>query len=80
MIIEDRERHKEEVCAMWQRNFHDPAPYAEFYFTEVYGKNEILLNLSGDSADRLTAMEAGTDRKELPESFRRPGRSGGCFI
>ena len=72
MIIEDRERHKEEVCAMWQRNFHDPAPYAEFYFTEVYGKNEILLNLSGDSADRLTAMEAGRDREgasgELPEA------------
>lgn len=72
MIIEDRERHKEEVCAMWQRNFHDPAPYAEFYFTEVYGKNEILLNLSGDSADRLMAMEAGRDREgasgELPEA------------
>lgn len=46
MIIEENRQYKEEVYAMWQGNFHDPAPYAAFYFSEVYGKNEILLQVS----------------------------------
>lgn len=40
MIIRENGRHREEVYAMWQRNFHDPVPYADFYFTEVYGKTK----------------------------------------
>lgn len=48
MIIEENQLYKEDIYAMWQRNFHDPVPYADFYFDEVYGKNEILLNVEGD--------------------------------
>lgn len=46
MIIEEKGLCKEEVYGMWQRNFHDPVPYTDFYFQEVYGKNQILLNVS----------------------------------
>ena len=44
MIYEENGQYRDEIYDMWQRNFHDPAPYADFYFQEVYGKNEILLN------------------------------------
>ena len=35
---------------MWQDNFHDPVSYADFYFKEVYGKNEVLINQEEDVA------------------------------
>lgn len=44
MIIWDDGTRKQRVYDMWQDNFHDPMPYADFYFQEVYGKNEVLLN------------------------------------
>ena len=44
MISLEKGQKKDEIFAMWQRNFHDPVPYAKFYFDEVYGKNEILIN------------------------------------
>ncbi|MCD8018149.1 MAG: GNAT family N-acetyltransferase [Clostridiales bacterium] len=46
MIFQEMGENRDEIYAMWQRNFHDPVPYADFYFDEVYGKNEILLNIS----------------------------------
>ena len=51
MIVEEKGLCRDEVYGMWQRNFHDPAPYADFYFQEVYGKNQVLLNLSGKTMD-----------------------------
>lgn len=52
MIIEENGQQRDAVYAMWQRNFHDPVPYADFYFTEVYGKNEILLNVTGEEENQ----------------------------
>ena len=44
MIVWDDGTKKQRVYEMWEDNFHDPVSYANFYFTEVYGKNEVLLN------------------------------------
>ena len=55
MIYEENGQYRDEIYDMWQRNFHDPAPYADFYFQEVYGKNEILLNAG--SAPEMTPGE-----------------------
>ena len=44
MIIWDDGTKKQRVYEMWEDNFHDPVSYADFYFSEVYGKNEVLLN------------------------------------
>ena len=44
MIVWEDGTRKQRVYDMWQDNFHDPVSYADFYFEEVYGKNEILLN------------------------------------
>ncbi|MCI6859520.1 MAG: GNAT family N-acetyltransferase [Eubacterium sp.] len=57
MIVLDDGSRKKEIYDMWQRNFHDPAAYAMFYFDEVYGKNEILLNLEDkDGEETLKGM------------------------
>lgn len=50
MITPENGMRKDEIYAMWQRNFHDPVSYANFYFEEVYGKNEILLNTEKDDS------------------------------
>ena len=55
MILLEDGKKKEEIYAMWQRNFHDPVPYARFYFDEVYGKNDILLNVQDDE-DTIKGM------------------------
>lgn len=47
IVLEDGTR-KQRVYDMWQDNFHDPVSYADFYFKEVYGKNEVLLNQTDD--------------------------------
>lgn len=52
MIIGENGRHRDEIYAMWQRNFHDPVPYADFYFAEVYGNNDILLNVTEGEEDQ----------------------------
>lgn len=44
MIVWDDGTKKQRVYEMWEDNFHDPVSYANFYFNEVYGKNEVLLN------------------------------------
>lgn len=49
MISLENGQKKDMVYEMWQRNFHDPIPYADFYFDEVYGKNDILLNVQEDT-------------------------------
>lgn len=49
MIVWDDGTRKQRVYEMWQENFHDPMPYADFYFQEVYGKNEVLLNQEEDA-------------------------------
>ena len=73
MIIRENGRYREEVYAMWQRNFHDPVPYADFYFTEVYGKNEVLLNVTdtagikGSAASEMPALHAAAMGEELPD-------------
>lgn len=51
MILYEDGTRKEALHAMWQENFHDPAAYAAFYFEEVYGKNEILLNVLDSQKD-----------------------------
>lgn len=60
MICWENGKYKEDILAMWQRNFHDPAPYAEFYFEEVYGKNRVMLNL---------------DKQEEEKDFDKAGRN-----
>ena len=40
MIVWDDGTKKQRVYEMWEDNFHDPVSYANFYFNEVYGKNE----------------------------------------
>ena len=44
MIVWDNGTKKQRVYEIWEDNFHDPVSYANFYFNEVYGKNEVLLN------------------------------------
>lgn len=56
MIKKENGRNRDEVYAMWQRNFHDPVPYADFYFAEVYGNNEILLNMAGGQEEQIRGM------------------------
>ena len=73
MIIRENGRHREEVYAMWQRNFHDPVPYADFYFTEVYGKHVVLLNVTdtagikGSAASEMPTLHAAAMGEELPD-------------
>lgn len=43
MIRFEEGNQKEQLYDMWRRIFHDTVPYTDFYFREVYGKNEILL-------------------------------------
>lgn len=43
MVRWDDGNNREELSAMWSRIFHDTLPYISFYFDEVYGKNEVLL-------------------------------------
>lgn len=43
MIKYDDGNNRDLIYQMWQRNFHDPADYAHFYFDEIYGKNEVML-------------------------------------
>ena len=39
------------IYDMWQRNFRDPVPYANFYFSQVYGNNEVVLRFPDSSED-----------------------------
>ena len=50
MIVWDDGTKKQRIYEMWQDNFHDPVSYADFYFKEVYGKNEVLINQEEDVA------------------------------
>ena len=50
MIVWDDGTKKQRIYEMWQDNFHDPVSYADFYFKEVYGKNEVLINQEEDIA------------------------------
>lgn len=43
MIIYDRGDRQKLIYDMWEANFHDPVPYADFYFENVYGRNQVLL-------------------------------------
>ncbi|MEE1228365.1 MAG: GNAT family N-acetyltransferase [Lachnospiraceae bacterium] len=44
MIKVDHRDHKQDLYNLWQRNFRDPEEYAKFYFENVYGHNQVLLN------------------------------------
>ena len=48
MIRWDDGKKKEKLSDMWYRIFHDTVPYIHFYFDEVYGKNEVILEESQD--------------------------------
>ncbi|MDO4977714.1 MAG: GNAT family N-acetyltransferase [Eubacteriales bacterium] len=48
MIRLEEGNQREELFEMWQEIFHDTIPYTQFYFDEVYGKNEILLEEDGE--------------------------------
>ena len=50
MIVWDDGTKKQRIYEMWQDNFHDPVSYADFYFKEVYGNNEVLINQEEDVA------------------------------
>ena len=53
MIVWDDGTKKQRVYDMWEDNFHDPISYADFYFSEVYGKNEVLLNQETQADDNI---------------------------
>lgn len=53
MIVWDDGTKKQRVYEMWEDNFHDPISYADFYFSEVYGKNEVLLNQETQADDDI---------------------------
>lgn len=53
MIVWDDGTKKQRVYDMWEDNFHDPISYADFYFSEVYGKNEVLLNQETQSDENI---------------------------
>ena len=53
MIVWDDGTKKQRVYEMWEDNFHDPVSYADFYFSEVYGKNEVLLNQETPADDDI---------------------------
>ena len=53
MIVWDDGTKKQRVYEMWEDNFHDPVSYADFYFNEVYGKNEVLLNQETPADDDI---------------------------
>ena len=53
MIVWDDGTKKQRVYDMWEDNFHDPVSYADFYFNEVYGKNEVLLNQETQADDDI---------------------------
>lgn len=39
----DRKEHKAEIYEMYQEIFQDPESFAQYYFKEVYPKNQVLL-------------------------------------
>ncbi len=43
MIVYDKGQNEQLIYGMWERNFHDPIPYARFYFENVYPKNQVIL-------------------------------------
>ena len=45
MLFWDDGSRRREVYDLWQRNFQDPVPYADFYFDEYYGRNRVLLHM-----------------------------------
>lgn len=53
MIVWDDGTKKQRVYEMWEDNFHDPVSYADFYFSEVYEKNEVLLNQETQADDDI---------------------------
>ncbi len=49
MIRLEDGKERDKLFDMWRRIFHDSTAYTEFYFNEIYGKNEILLEEEGDA-------------------------------
>lgn len=45
--------NKEAIRALWQSAFHDPAPFADYYFQWVYPKNQVII---AKQKDRLCSM------------------------
>ena len=89
MIRWDKGEERERLSDMWQRIFHDTRPYIKFYFDQVYGKNEVLLEENEDGIRGMLHLNpyilqaGGSDLAELPahyivgvsteEDYRRQG-------
>lgn len=60
MIIKDDGSRREAVYQIWQRNFQDPVSYADFYFDQVYGENDVLLYADGEELCGMVHMNPYT--------------------
>ena len=49
MLFWDDGSRRGEVYDLWQRNFQDPVPYADFYFDQYYGRNRVLLHADDET-------------------------------
>lgn len=49
----DGKDNKEAIRALWQFAFHDPAPFADYYFQWIYPKNQVII---AKQEDRICSM------------------------
>lgn len=59
MVREDHKESEQQIRAMWRRNFHDPEAYEDFYFEEIYRKNEVLVCPILDNQQEETGQYKG---------------------
>lgn len=57
------------IYDMWQRNFRDPVSYADFYFSQVYGKNKVMVRTDDEDRDLMGMIHLN------PYSFKMRGES-----
>lgn len=76
MIVWDDGTKKQRVYEMWEDNFHDPVSYANFYFNEVYGKNEVLLNEEMSADENIVK---GIAFKSIYTSCKRTASRGEVY-
>ena len=76
MIRWDDGSDPKQIYDMWQRNFRDPVSYADFYFSQVYGKNKVLVRID-DQTETEDFSEGEQVLKGMihlnPYSFRMRG-------
>ncbi len=72
MIRLDDQSRTDEIYTLWQQCFQDPAEYAEFYFENVYGENQVLLNETDDKIRgmiHLNPYEMLASDQEMSSSY-----------